>query len=199
MINTIWMFLIGFGILVAASTGHIGVISDTIFNSSTKAVEFTFGLAGMIALWSGILKVAETAGITEWIAKIFQPILALLFPSLKTAQSALGLISMTVAANMLGLGNVATPIGLKTMAELQGHNQTPNQASPEICTFMTLVFGGLSLIPSTLIAIRSQAGSSQPALVLGPVLIITLIATSAGLLFNHLALRLDDWYHRKEH
>lgn len=198
MINTIWMFLIGFSVIVAASTGKISVISDTIFTSSARAIEFTFGLAGMIALWSGLLKIAETSGITEWIARAFQPILTLLFPKLKSDRSVLGLISMTLAANLLGLGNVATPIGLKTMADLQRHNSSSERASPEICTFMTLVFGGMSLIPSTLIAVRSRAGSTQPAFILGPVFIITLTATIAGLFFNYLALHLDDWYHRKE-
>ncbi len=198
MINTIWMFLIGFGIIVAASTGKIQVISDALFSSSAKAIEFTLGLAGMIALWSGILKIATAAGFTEWLSRCFRPILARLFPNLKNQPSTLGLISMTLAANLLGLGNVTTPLGLKTMIELQAQSNDSERVSNEICTFMALVFGGLSLIPSTLIAVRSQAGSANPAFILGPVLIITLMSTAAGLVFNYLSIRLDQFYQRKK-
>ncbi len=191
MINTVWMLLLGLGIGVAAASGKTAQISPVIFGSARQAIEFAFGLAGMIAFWSGILKIAEASGITAGIARLFRPLLLLLFPDLKQDQSTLGMISLTIAANLLGLGNVATPMGLKAIEKLQSHNSHPERASNSICTFMILIFGGLSLIPSTLIAIRSQAGSENPALVLIPLCIITFLGTSFGLALNYLAIKIS--------
>ncbi|MGE5583651.1 MAG: nucleoside recognition domain-containing protein [Bacillota bacterium] len=193
MINTVWLVLVGFGIALAIGTGKVALISPIIFTSANKAIQFTFGLAGTLAFWSGILKIAEASGITAEIAKFFQPVLRRLFPDLGTEKPILGLISLTLAANLLGLGNMATPLGLKTMTELQKFNHEPEKASAEICTFLTLVLGGLTLIPSTLIAIRSQAGSENPAVILGPVLIVTLAGTVVGLLVNYAVLKVGDW------
>ena len=190
MINTVWMLLLGLGIGIAAASGKTAQISPTIFDSSRQAIEFAFGLAGMIAFWSGMLKIAEASGITSGIAKLFRPLLSLLFPDLKQDQSALGMISLTIAANLLGLGNVATPLGLKTMEKLQSHNPDPERASNSICTFMILIFGGLCVIPSTLIAVRSQAGSTNPAFVLIPLSIITFLGTAFSLIMNYLAIKL---------
>jgi len=190
MINTVWMLLLGLGIGIAAASGKTAQISPTIFDSSRQAIEFAFGLAGMIAFWSGMLKIAEASGITSGIAKLFRPLLSLLFPDLKKDQSALGMISLTIAANLLGLGNVATPLGLKTMEKLQSHNPDPERASNSICTFMILIFGGLCVIPSTLIAVRSQAGSTNPAFVLIPLSIITFLGTAFSLIMNYLAIKL---------
>lgn len=196
MINTVWMLLLGLGIGIAAASGKTAQISPIIFDSSRQAIEFAFGLAGMIAFWSGMLKIAEASGITAGIANCFRPLLSLLFPDLKLDQSALGMISLTMAANLLGLGNVATPLGLKTMERLQSHNSNPERASNSICTFIILIFGGLSVIPSTLIAIRSQSGSNNPALVLIPLGIITLLGTSFSLTMNYLAIKV--WVKRKK-
>lgn len=193
MINTVWFILMGFGITVAILTGKMSIITPTIFDSADKAIHFCLGLAGMIAFWSGILKIAEVSGITEMIAKLFQPLLGLLFPSISRQKKTLGLISLTVAANLLGLGNVATPLGLKTMSELQQLNPNQEKASDEICTFLALVLGGLSLIPSTLIAIRSQADSQDPAIILGPVFLVTLAGTLTALLVNYVALKITNW------
>jgi spore maturation protein A len=190
MINIIWLILIVIGVLIAIGTGKTEIISTTIFANAGKAIEFSIGLAGMMAFWSGILKIAESSGITEALAKLFQPIFAKLFPRIPKNHPVLGLISLTVSANFLGLGNLATPIGLKTMSELKVLNPDPEQASNETCTFMALVFGSLSLIPSTVIAIRAQAGSSNPALVIGPVFVISLAGTLIALLINYLAIRL---------
>ncbi|MGE5604828.1 MAG: nucleoside recognition domain-containing protein [Bacteroidota bacterium] len=191
MINIVWMLLLGLGIGIAAATGKTALISQTIFDSSRQAIEFAFGLAGMIAFWSGILKIAEAAGVTAGIAKLFRPLLSLLFPDLKQDQSVLGMISLTIASNLLGLGNVTTPLGLKTIEKLQANNSNPKQASNSICTFMILIFGGLCVIPSTLIAVRSQTGSENPALVLVPLCIITFLGTAFSLILNYMAIKMS--------
>jgi spore maturation protein A len=192
MINTVWFILMGLGIAISILTGKLSIITPTIFTSADQAIRFSLGLAGMIAFWSGILKIAEVSGITEVIAKFFQPLLKLLFPSIANQRKTLGLISLTVAANLLGLGNIATPLGLKTMAELQELNPEHEKASDEICTFLALVLGGLSIIPSTLIAIRAQAGSKDAAIILGPVFLTTLIGTLTALIINYIALKITN-------
>lgn len=189
VINIVWLILMGLGTLVAMGTGKISLVGKVIFESAGQAVNFTIGLAGIIAFWSGILKVAEASGITADVARWFQPLLSRLFPGIPRGHKALGLISMTIAANFLGLGNIATPFGLKTMTELKQLNPDQDSASDAICTFMALVFGGICLIPTTLMAIRSRAGSANPAAVIGPIFLITLAGTGLELIINHVAIR----------
>ena len=198
MINQVWFFLIGFGIAVSLGNGHTALISDVIFANCGKAIEFTIGLAGVIAFWSGILKIAETAGLTDRVAGWFKPFLNRLFPAIKTRNGIMGLISMTFAANMLGLGNLATPLGLKTMTELQKINPKKERASDEICTFICLILGGFSIIPTTLIALRSQAGSANPAFVVGPVFLITFCGTLVALVSNWVFLKIEKRRRKKE-
>jgi spore maturation protein A len=190
MINTVWLFLILSSIGVAAATGKIALVSDTVFSNTTQALEFTIGLAGTIAFWSGMLKVAEAAGINRWVAKLFRPALKWLFPSLTNDSGLLGSIALTLSANLLGLGNVATPLGLETMNRLQRINPHQERVSREICTFLALVLGGLTILPSTLIGIRARAGSVEPALIVVPVFLVTLFGTAVGLTVNYLADRL---------
>ncbi|HEX3045448.1 MAG TPA: nucleoside recognition domain-containing protein [Bacillota bacterium] len=189
MINTVWFFLMGIGIFISISCGKLSTVTPTIFSSAEHSIRFCIGLAGMLGFWSGILKIAEVSGVTEMIAKLFQPFLKWLFPSIAGNRKTLGLISLTIAANLLGLGNVATPLGLKTMAQLQEINPEPDKASDEICTFLALVLGGLSIIPSTLIAVRAQAGSTEAAIILAPVFLTSLAGTMAALVFNLIAIK----------
>lgn len=197
MINIVWLVLIFISVFTAAATGKIHLISETLFHSAGEAIDFTIGLAGAIAFWSGILKVAETAGITRYLATIFQPVFARLFPNLKRHQEIIGLISMTVTANLLGLGNVATPLGLKTMEELQRINTRQERASDDICTFIILVLGGLCILPTTLMAIRARAGSDNPNFILIPVFLVSLVGTVTGLAINSIILKITAWM-RKE-
>jgi len=191
IINQVWLFLVGVGIAVAAAKGQSHLISESIFADCQKAIQFTIGLAGVIAFWSGMLKVAEASGITETLAKWFEPILAKLFPGIPKGNSLLGLIALTLSSNMLGLGNVTTPLGIKTMQELQKLNPEPTKASNHICTFLALVLGGFSILPSTLIALRAQAGSKNATLVLGPIILISLGGTIMALLINYLFLKFN--------
>jgi spore maturation protein A len=198
MINNVWLFLFSGGIITAAATGKIALVAPTIFTSATTAIEFTIGLAGTIAFWSGMLKIAEASGLTASFAKLFRPILRLLFPTLTGHPAILGTIALALAANLLGLGNVATPLGLETMTRLQALNPQKDMVSPEITTFLALVLGGLTLLPTTLIGLRAQAGSAQPALIIFPVLLVTFLGTGVGLVFNHVACRTGPWRRRKD-
>jgi spore maturation protein A len=198
MINNIWLFLILSSIGVAAATGKINLISDTVFSNTAQALDFTIGLAGTIAFWSGMLKVAEVSGFTRGFAKLFRPVLKWLFPSLAGDVGLLGSIALTLSANLLGLGNVATPLGLETMNRLQRINPNQKEVSREISTFLALVLGGLSILPSTLIGIRSRAGSTDPALIVVPVFLVTLFGTAVGLTVNYLTHCLTRRQQRKE-
>ncbi len=189
MINHVWLFLVGVGIAIATVKGQSHLISEIIFQDCQKAIQFTIGLAGIIAFWSGILKVAEASGVTETLAKWFEPILARLFPGIPKKNNLLGLIALTLTSNMLGLGNVTTPLGIKTMQELQKFNPEPAKASNHICTFLALVLGGFSILPSTLISLRSQAGSKNATLILGPIILISLGGTITALLVNYLCIK----------
>lgn len=190
MINTVWFGLIFFSIFTAVATGKVNTISESIFQSTNNAVNFALGLAGAIAFWSGILKVAETAGLTQKISKLFQPLLTKLFPRFADNEHLIGLISMTITANLLGLGNVATPLGLKTMEALVTFNSKTEQTSDEICTFLGLVLGGICLFPSTLIAVRAEAGSTNPGLIIAPVFLVSLCGTLTLLTLNYLIIKL---------
>jgi spore maturation protein A len=198
MINNVWLFLILSSIGVAAATGKTALVSEAVFCDTAKAVEFIIGLAGTVAFWSGMLKVAEVAGITQGVAKFFRPFLKWLFPSLSHDSGLLGSIALTLSANLLGLGNVTTPLGLETMSRLQRINPNKERVSREICTFLALVLGGLSILPTTLIGIRAQAGSADPALIVIPVFLVTLFGTAIGLTVNHMAYRVTCWYQLKE-
>ncbi|MGD8401169.1 MAG: hypothetical protein PVH64_09595, partial [Bacillota bacterium] len=143
-------------------------------------------------------KVAEVSGITAGIAKLFRPVLSLLFPTLAGHPAILGVITLTLAANLLGLGNVATPMGLETMARLQTLNPDQETVSPEMTTFLALVLGGLTLLPTTLIALRARAGSTRAAVIMVPVLLVTFWGTMVGLGVNYVASRLVFWRIRKE-
>jgi len=198
MINTVWFFLIFISIFTAVAEGKLTTVSDSIFKNAAHAVEFTIGLAGAIAFWSGMLKIAEVSGITRTIARLFQPLLIRLFPVLKGHRNIIGLISMTVTANLLGLGNVATPLGLRTMEELQKLNPRPERASDTICTFLSLILGGLCILPTTLIAVRAKAGSANPGAILVPVILVSLTGTVTGLTANYLFLHACRWFRRKE-
>ncbi len=198
MINTVWFFLIFISIFTAVAEGKLTTVSDSIFKNAAHAVEFTIGLAGAIAFWSGMLKIAEVSGITRTIARLFQPLLIRLFPVLKGHRNIIGLISMTVTANLLGLGNVATPLGLKTMEELQKLNPRPERASDTICTVLSVILGGLCILPTTLIAVRAKAGSANPGAILVPVILVSLTGTVTGLTANYLFLHACRWFRRKE-
>jgi spore maturation protein A len=184
MINLIWLALFVIAFVMAGASGRIDETSSALFASAEKTVMFCLGLVGILAFWSGLMRVADESGLTQALARFCQPFLQRLFPSLKKNPKALGAVALSLAANILGLSNAATPLGIKAIQELQKTNAHTDEVSPSIGTYLALIMGGFTLIPSTVIAFRAQAGSLQPTDILGPILIATFVGTTTALVLN---------------
>ena len=170
-----------FGILYAGFLGNIEIVTESAIKAAQDAVLLSLNLIGIMCLWLGIMNIAKQAGIIHFFAKILSPLLRLIFPSIPSNHPALGAIVMTISANMLGLGNAATPLGIKAMQQLQTLNKEEKKATPAMCTFLVLCTTGTTLVPMTVIALRTAMGSNDPTDIVGCVLVVSAIATIAGL------------------
>jgi spore maturation protein A len=174
MINLLWLILIASGIVVGALTGRMDQVSEAIFQGATDSIQILLKLIGPMALWLGLMNIARESGLTEQIGRIIKPLLRFLFPDLPDGHPATGAIIMNLSANMLGLGNSATPLGIKAMQELQSLNSNNQRASFAMCTLLALNTSSITLIPATIISLRVATGSSKPTVIL----ISTIAATS---------------------
>ncbi|MCL1790047.1 MAG: spore maturation protein [Peptococcaceae bacterium] len=189
MLNIIWIVLLCVGILVAAFTGNIGVVTESALKAGELGVKTGIQLMGVIALWMGLMRLAQKSGIVSAIAKVFGPLLAPLFPDLKRESEAWGAIVMNLCANILGLGNAATPFGLKAMQELQKENPHPDQASRSMITFLALNTSCITLVPATIIGIRIAAGSANPTEIIGTTIFATCCAMTCAIVADWLFRR----------
>ena len=155
-------------------------VTNSALDYAGTAVNISLGLIGIMALWLGIMKVAEEAGLIKIIANLLKPVTKRLFPDVPVDHPAMGSMIMNISANMLGLGNAATPFGLKAMEELEEINPEKGTATNAMCTFLAINTAGMTLIPATAIAIRAAAGSSEPAIIIGTSLFGSACATIAG-------------------
>ncbi len=185
MINYIWGFLILLGIIYYFFTGDITGLNNELLSSSNKALDLILTIMPIIVLWSGLLKIAEDSGILVKFSRFLQPILKRLFPTIKKDSLALGYISSNIAANMLGLGSAATPFGLKAMQELQKENNNKSEASEAMITFLVLNTAGVTIIPTTVLALRNMYHSNNPSAIIIPSIIATFCASIAGLLLDY--------------
>lgn len=158
------------------------ITNDGLIHYAKVAVELSIGLIGIMALWLGLMKIAEQAGLIKRLAMALKGITIRLFPDVPPDHPAMGAMIMNISANMLGLGNAATPFGLKAMEELNKLNLKPGTATDAMCTFLVINTSNIQLIPATVIAIRAVAGSANPTEILGPVLVATFINTIIGVL-----------------
>ena len=179
--------------LVGGNAGIFSAIVESIFAMAKLSVEVMVLLFGTLTLWLGFLKIAEQAGIVEWLAKMLGPLFARLMPEVPRGHPALGLITMNFAANGLGLDNAATPIGLKAMKALQALNPLPHTASNAQILFLVLNSSSLTLLPVSIFMYRVQQGAADPTLVFLPILLATSASTLAGLLAVALMQRLRLW------
>ena len=189
VLNYIWVafFLITFVVALVdtAFNGNLSIWSDIMnaaFNSSAQAFEISIGLTGILSLWMGLMKIGERGGIIAFFGRLIGPLFTRLFPSVPKNHPALGAIFMNVSANMLGLDNAATPLGLKAMQELQSINTEKDTATDAMLMFLILNSSGLCLIPIGVMMYRAQCGAANPTDVFVPILIATTIATLAGVL-----------------
>lgn len=196
-LNYIWigLFLIGiaFGVIKLiffGDTETLPLMMDSTFKMSAEAFEMTLGLTGTLAFWMGMLKVAEDSGLVQRLAKFLSPVLTKLFPDIPKGHPALGSIFMNYSANMLGLDNAATPVGLKAMQELQSLNPNKDTASNSMIMFLVLNTSGLTIIPVSIMAYRSKYGAADPTDVFIPMLLATTCASLIGLLAVSLKQRI---------
>lgn len=183
MINYIWFVMVFFGILVGLITGNGEVISKSIVKSADSTVSLIVGLVGLMCFWCGVMKVAEKSGFTNKLAKLLKPILKLLFKEAAKDDKALGAIVMNITANMMGLGNAATPFGIKAMQEMNRLNKDKGTASNDMSLFLVLNAACIQLVPSTVISIRAACGSSNPGVIMLPAIMASTIAAVMGVFF----------------
>jgi len=159
----------------------LGQVTTAALKGAGSAVEIALGLIGIMALWLGVMKVAEEAGLTNIIARIVRPLTRRLFPQIPEDHPAIGAMIMNIAANMLGLSNAATPLGLKAMEELDKLNPEKGEATDDMCTFLVINTSAITLIPATAIAIRASLGSANPQMIIIPSILAASCATLVGL------------------
>lgn len=189
MVNAIWLFMLATGIIVAAINGRIDAVTVSAMQAAELGVETALALIGVMSLWLGIMKLAEEAGFIRALARLFSPVIRKLFPTLKPDSPALGAIIMNLSANILGLGNAATPFGLKAMQELQKENPNPEVASPAMITFLALNTSSITLIPATIIGVRLKAQSVNPTEIIGTTIFATGSAMTLAILVDYLIRR----------
>lgn len=186
MINVIWLLLMGGGIIYAAMNGRVDQVTQAAIGAAEQAVDLAFKLTGVMCLWLGMMKIAERAGLVRLVSAVVGPLIHLVFPSVPRSHPAMGAIIMTISANMLGLGNAVTPLGIRSMQELQKLNNDKDTASPAMCTLLALCTTGFTLVPATVIAIRAAAGSVAPAEIVGATLAVSLVATLVVLVVDRI-------------
>ena len=189
MVSILWTFLIIIAIIYSLIFGNVSIINDSILKNASSALDLFLSIFPTIVLWSGIMKIAENAGILVKFANFLEPILKRLFPSVPKDNKALGYISSNIAANMLGLGSAATPFGLKAMDELQKINDKKDTASTPMITFLVLNTAGVTIIPTTILAIRLSYGSLNPTEIIAPALISTTCSCISAVLIDYLIRR----------
>lgn len=182
MLNYVWVGLIIAGFVFGAVNGRMEEVTNAAIQSAGKAVELAIGLLGVMCLWNGIMGIAEKGGMIRLIARLVRPAFRVLFPQIPKNHAAIGAIVMNLAANFLGLGNAATPLGLKAMHELQRLNAKKDTASDSMCMFLVLNTAAIQLIPATVIAIRADANSAKPAEIMVTVWIASICATLTGII-----------------
>jgi len=177
--------LLAVAVVAAAATGRVAGLTAAAAESAARAVTLAIGLVGVMTLWLGLVKVAEEAGLVEALARAVRPVMRRLFPEVPPEHPAMGAMVMNIAANLLGLGNAATPFGVKAMQELEALNPRPGVASDAQALFCAMNTASLQLVPATVIALRTGAGSRAPAEIIGA----TLLASACGVTVAVLAAK----------
>ena len=194
MLNYIWFGLMAIALVVAAFNGTADGVTKGAMDSAKTAVEISIGLVGIMTLWLGIMRIAEAAGLVALLGRLLRPVSRVLFPEVPPEHPAIGAMVLSVAANMLGLSNAATPLGIKAMEELQTLNDDPETATNPQVTFMVLNTAGVQLIPATMIGILVAAGSKDPTAIIGTTLVATFVGTVVSVL---VAKMLERFYPRE--
>lgn len=189
MLNKLWPILIIISIIFAFFSGNIENLNNSIFSSAESAIELTITFIGTMCLWNGIMNIAYKTKLIENILKIINPLINKLFPEIKNNKQVKQDVSMNMVANILGLGNAATPLGLKAMQKLQEINNTKTQLSNSMIMLIVLNTASLQIIPTTVLAIRSSLGSDNPTNVVLPIWIATLTAALTAIIITKILIK----------
>ncbi len=181
MLDLIWLLLIAAGVCCAAFSGDIGAVTEAAFAAGETALGLAIDLAGTMAVWMGLLNLAEKAGLVASLGRLLQPLLRRLFPDVPPGHPAMGAIVMNVSANILGLGNAATPFGLRAMQQLSTLSDERKRASDAMITFLVLNTSCLTLLPTLVLSLRTEAGSADPAEIVPATLLATALGMTAAL------------------
>ncbi len=184
MVNKIWGFLIIIGIVFSVLTGKVDIINTEILNSTKTALDMILKILPVMGLWLGIMNIASKSGLLEKFSRLISPILTKIFPEIPKNHESIGYISSNIVANMFGLGNAATPFGLKAMKSLQELNPKKDEATRSMITFLVINTCGLTIIPTTVITLRMMYGSCNPTFILIPCIIVTFASLIIGLIID---------------
>jgi spore maturation protein SpmA len=193
VLNYIWLALVLLAVAIGGWNNHLKEVTDGAFDGAKTAVTIALGLIGIMALWLGVMRLAERAGLIQKLARGLRPVMVRLFPGVPNDHPAMGSMLMNMAANMLGLGNAATPLGLRAMRDLETLNPHPGTATNAMCTFLAINTSSVQLIPTTAIAILVAAGSTNPTAIVGTSLLATLCAATVAIVTVKLLEKLP-WF-----
>lgn len=189
MLNYIWAGMIIVSFICALSTGRMEELSKAAINGVDKAVSLIISMAGVMCLWTGIIKIADRGGLTGIIAKILSPVLSRLMPDYEKDSAAMRAVSANITANILGLGNAATPFGLIAMKEMQKENRLKTQPNNSMVMFVVMNTASIQLIPTTIAALRQAAGSNQPYDILPYIWMVSFLSLAVGIILAKLISR----------
>lgn len=192
MLNILWPIFIIISFAYAIFSGNVDKLNESIFSSTSESVNLCISLLGTICLWNGIMQIANKTSIIDRLTNILKPAMNFLFPELKQEKEIQKEISLNVIANILGLGNAATPLGLKAMKSMQKKNPKKDTLTNSMITFIVLNTASLQIIPTTVIAIRSSMNSKNPTSIVFPVWIATICAAIAGITATKLFIKLTE-------
>lgn len=194
MMNYIWAFMIVFSIISAFFSGNMQVLSNAIISSATDAVNLCIRLGGTICLWGGLMEIAEKSGLTNAVCRLLSPLLKIVFPKMDLKGKTAKAISMNITANMLGLGNAATPLGLEAMKHLQNDNPNKEKASSDMIKFVVMNSAAFHLIPTTVAALRRDYGCENPFDIMPSSWISSAAALTVGLTAAILFIKLSEGF-----
>jgi spore maturation protein A len=184
--NIIWFLLISVSVVFAVITGRLDEFTKAMFDASKSAVEVSLYLLGIVSLWMGLTKIIENSGLIHHLSDFFRPVVSRLFKNIPKDHPSITMITLNILANMLGLGNAATPLGIKAMKELQTLNTNKETVSFEMMLFVVVNTSSLQLIPFTIIGLLAQYGSKNPAWIVLPTIIATVVSTVSALVILYL-------------
>lgn len=192
MLNIVWPFFIIISFSFAILSGNFENLNSSIFEGANDAVTLSINLLGSLCLWSGIMQIASDSSLVKKLSKLLSPILNFLFPSLITNNKIKKEISMNIIANILGLGNASTPLGLKAMESMQKENPKKDTLSNPMMMFIVINTASIQLIPTTVIAIRNSLNSQNPTSIIFPTWIATILAGISGIFVTKLLIKFTD-------